>query len=102
MFETLEDIAEKSKPPLDRGYPILTYCFHLILSSAVLILWVRGHRFSHPLSLVLWAAMFVLSLTWLVIGLRSSAPITRYDYRVRYTILWALLLLARDLPEILR
>src|ERR1700752_2638886 len=102
MFETLEEISEKSKPPLDRGYPILTYSIHLILSSSVLILGVRGHSFSHLLGLVVWAAMFLLSLTWLTISLRSSTPVTRYDYRVRYTTLWALLLLAGGLTDILR
>ena len=102
MFDTLEDIAEKSKPPLDRGYPIFTYCFHLILSSAALILGVKGHSFSHLLSPVVWAAMFLLSLIWLIMSLRSSIPITRYDYRVHYTILWALYLLGRFLARISR
>lgn len=105
MFETLEDISEKSKPPLDRGWPILMYGAHVTISSTVLILGicgVRGHGFSHLLSLVAWSAMFLLSLTWLITGLRSSVPITRSDFRVRYTILWVLLLLTGGLADILR
>jgi hypothetical protein len=105
MFETLEDAFEKSKPPLDRGLPILMYGIHVVISSTVLILGicrVRGRGLSHLFTLIVWVAMLLLSLTWLVTSFRSSVPITRYDYRVRYTILWVLLLLARFLPDITR
>lgn len=101
MFETLEDKFEKSKKPLDPGLPILMYSTHVILSSIFLILGVRGHGFSHVLSLVGWAAMFLLSLTWLVTSLRSSDPISRRDCGVRGTVL-LLLLLAQRLPYIWR
>ncbi|MGA9978704.1 MAG: hypothetical protein WBQ08_08725 [Candidatus Sulfotelmatobacter sp.] len=95
MFETLEDRIENKKP-LDRGYPILMFGISAIVSSIALILVVRGHGFSHLFSLVVWAAAFLLSLTWLVTSLRSSAPMTRRDFRVRsMVLLW--LLLAQDL-----
>jgi hypothetical protein len=101
MFETLEDAFEKSKPPLDRGWPILLYGGYLVLSSIALTLGVRRHGFYHPFSLAAWAAMFSLSLIWLVTSLRSSAPVARRDFAIRSNIL-LLLLMAEDLPYIWR
>ena len=101
MFETLEDKFEKSKPPLDRGYPILLYSGYVVVSSIALTLGVRRHNFYHPFSLVVWAAIFLLSLTWLVTSLRSSVPIARHDFAIRSNIL-LFLLMAEDLPYIWR
>jgi hypothetical protein len=101
MFETLEDAFEKSKPPLDRGWPILLYSGYVALSSIVLALGVRGHGFSHLFRLVVWAAMLLLSMNWLVTSLKSSVPITRHDFFIRSNILLTLLM-ADDLPYILR
>jgi hypothetical protein len=101
MFETLEDKFEKSKPPLDRGLPILLYSFYAVFSSIALILGVGRHGFSRLFSLVVWAAMFLLSLTWLMTSLKSSVPNTRRDFWVRSMILlW--LLIAQRLPYLLR
>jgi hypothetical protein len=99
MFETLEDGFEKSRP-LDPRFPIFLYGATAAESSILVILGLRGHGFAHLFSLVDWAAMFLLSLTWLVTSPRS-APITRRDFRVRYTIL-LLLLMAQDFPFIWR
>jgi hypothetical protein len=104
MFETLEDAFEKSKPPLDRGWPILMYSANVVLSSFALILEGR-HGFSpgHArllFSLVVWAVMFLLSLTWLVASLKSSVPITRRDCGIRFTILQILFLLPGFLADI--
>jgi hypothetical protein len=74
MFETLEDAFEKSKPPLDRGWPILLYGGYVVLSSIALTLGVRRHGFHHPFSLAVWAAMFSLSLIGLVTSLRIFRP----------------------------
>ena len=101
MFETLEDKIEKSKKPLDPGLPILIYGATAAVSSIVLILRVQGHGFSHLFSLVGWAAMFLLALTWLVTSLRSSVPITRRDFGVRIAVL-CLLLMVQRLPSIWR
>lgn len=100
MFETLEDSFEKSKPPLDRGLPIFVYSFHAVVSSIALIFGGRGHDPSHLFSLAVWAAMFLLSLTWLVASFRSSVPITRRDFRVRFQILFSLLMVQDALPYI--
>jgi hypothetical protein len=101
MFETLEDSYDKSKPPLDRGVPIFTYSVNLVLSSVALIIGMT-HGFSHLFSLVVWSLMFLLSLTWLVTSLRSSTPITRSDFRPRYSILLTLLLVAGTIGDLLR
>jgi hypothetical protein len=106
MFETLEDAFEKSKPPLDRGWPILMYSANVVLSSFGLIL-EGGHGFSQGharllFSLIVWADMFLLSLTWLVASLKSSVPTTRRDCGVRFIILQVLFLLAAGLADILR
>jgi len=106
MFETLEDAFEKSKPPLDRGYPILMYSAYVVFSSIALILeggYVLSQKHAQLLfSLVLWAVMFSLSLTWLVTSLRSSVPTTRRDCGVRFIVLQVLLLLAGGFADILR
>jgi hypothetical protein len=91
MFETLEDKFEESKKPLDPGLPMLMYSASAIGSCIAIILGMRRHGFSHLFSLVVWATMFLLSLTWLVTSLRSSVPITRRDFRVRHIILLSLL-----------
>jgi hypothetical protein len=101
MFETLEDKIEKSKNPLDPGLPILIYGATTAVSSVVFILRVQAHGFSHLFSLVGWAAMFLLSLTWLVTSFRSSVPITRRDFGVRIAVL-CLLLMVQRLPSIWR
>jgi len=102
MFETLEDRFEKSKPPLDRGYPILMYSAGAILSSIALIRGVPGQGFSRLFSLVDWVAMLLLSLTWLVTSIRSSVPISRRDFRVRSQILLFLLFAWDTLTYILK
>ena len=106
MFETLEDAFEKSKPPLDRGWPILMYSANVVLSSFAFLLEGR-HGFSRGharllFSLIVWAIMFLLSLTWLVASLRPSVPISRRDCGVRFTILQVLFLLPAFLADILR
>ncbi|PWT84255.1 MAG: hypothetical protein C5B58_05000 [Acidobacteria bacterium] len=102
MFETLEDALEKSKPPLDRGVPILAYSILAVLSFVFLVVGVERHGFSRLLGPVVWAVMFLLSLNWLITSLRSSVPISRSDFWVHYKVLWFLLLLAGILEDTLR
>jgi hypothetical protein len=84
MFETLEDMFEESKQPLDRRWPILMYSIFAVYGLVYLILAVRRHQ---PLGLVVGAVMFLLSLIWLTTTIRSPVPVTRRDSRVRRTIL---------------
>jgi hypothetical protein len=102
MFETLEEKFEKSKPPLDRGYPILVYSSYAVVSFIALVLGRRGHGFSQLFSLAVWAAMFLLSFSWLVASVRSSVPITRHELWVRSQILLFLLFAQDTLPYILK
>lgn len=98
MFETLEDSFEKSRP-MDPRVPIFVYGATAAESSIVVILGLRGHGVAHLFSLIIWAAVFLLSLAWLVTSPKSA--VTRRDFRVRYTIL-LLLLMAQQLPDIWR
>jgi hypothetical protein len=91
VFETLEDKFEESKKPLDPGLPILMYSASALGSCIAIFLGMGRHGFSHLFSLVVWATMFLLSLTWLITSLRSSVPMTRRDCRVRHIILLLLL-----------
>ena len=101
MFETLEDKSDKSGKPLDRSLPILMYGITAIGSFIFVILGVREHGLSHPFNLALWAAMFLLSVAWLVTSLRSPVPVTHREFALRGTILiW--LLIAHRLPYVLR
>ena len=89
MFESLEDAFEKSKPPLDRGYPILTYSMYVVVGLFYLIEGVRRH---HPFGAVVGAVVLLLSLIWLITTIRSPAPVTRRDYWVRGQILLGILM----------
>jgi hypothetical protein len=106
MFETLEDAFEKSKPPLDRGWPILMYSANVALSSLALIIEGRhGFSLGHArllFSLIVWAVMFLLSLTWLVASFKSSVPISRRDCGVRFSILQVLFLVPAFLADVSR
>jgi hypothetical protein len=102
MFETLEDAFEKYQRPVDRGDPIVLYSLYVVFSSIALLFGVGGHGFLRLFRLVDCAAMFLLSLTWLVASLRSSARITRRDFSVRWRILLVLLFLAAHLEGIFR
>jgi hypothetical protein len=89
MFETLEDMAEKSKPPLDRGWPALTYSLYAIVGLVYLILGAQRHQLLGP---VVGAVTFLLSLVWLITTIRSPVLVNRRDFRVRAQILvWILL-----------
>ena len=83
MFETL-DPYERT---VDRRWPLLLYSTYGVVGLLFLILEVRSHGFSQPFWLVVLAAVFLLSLTWLATTLRSTVPPTWREVRVRYIIL---------------
>jgi ankyrin repeat protein len=80
MFETLDAPLDKT---VDRRWPLLTYSLYAIGGLLILILEVRKHGFSEPYRLVVPAAMFLLSFTWLVATLGSEVPPTRRQVRFR-------------------
>jgi hypothetical protein len=89
MFESLEDAFEKSKPPLDRGYPILMYSMYVVVGLFYVVEGVRRH---HPFGVVVGAVVFLLSLVWLITIIRSSVPATRRDFWVRgQIVIWILM-----------
>jgi hypothetical protein len=63
------------------------------------ILGVRRHGLSQPFRLVVGAAMFLLSLTWLITTVRSTVPVTNRNFGVRNMIL-ILLLMAQEIAYI--
>jgi hypothetical protein len=89
MFESLEDAFEKSKPPLDRGYPILLYSMYVVVGLFFLIEGVRSH---HPFGAVVGAVVLLLSLIWLITTIKSPVPVTRRDFWVRgQIVIWILM-----------
>jgi hypothetical protein len=89
MFETLEDKFEKSKRPLDRGWPVLTYSIYVVGGLFYITEGVRRH---HPLGVVVGAVVFLLSLIWLITTTKSPLPLSRRDFWVRgQTLVWILI-----------
>jgi hypothetical protein len=89
MFETLEDVSERSKRPLHRGWPIFNYSALAVFGLGYLM---EGVRRRQPLGAVIGAVVFLLSLTWLITTIRSRTPLSRRDFWVRSQIaLWILL-----------
>jgi hypothetical protein len=89
MFESLEDAFEKSKPPLDRGDPILVYSLYVVVGLFYLIEGVRRH---HTLGAVVGAVVILLSLIWLITTIRSPVPVTKHDLWVRGQIVICILM----------
>jgi len=89
MFETLEDMREKSQRPLDRGWPLLTYSIYVV---GGLFYIVEGMRRHHPLGVVVGAVVFLLSLIWLMTTIKSPVPLSRRDFSIRsQTLIWILM-----------
>jgi ankyrin repeat protein len=83
MFESLDPLERT----VDRRLPLLIYSTFAVVSLLFLILEVRRHGFSQPFWPVVLAAVFLLSLTWLVTTLRSTVALTYREVHVRYIIL---------------
>jgi len=100
MFETLE-------PPeqvVARRWPFLLYGSCLFAGLGYVIVGLRRHGFSQPISLAIGCLMFFLSLTWLVTTLRSRLSLTNREFGFRIIILTilnmahVLLNMAQQLP----
>jgi hypothetical protein len=94
MFETLEP-PEQIVP---RRLPLLMYGSYALVGLEFVILGVRRHGLSQPVSLAIACLMLFLSLTWLVTTLRSGSPLTSRKIGVRNIIL-LLLLMAHQTPS---
>jgi hypothetical protein len=95
MFETLDP----QEQTVARRWPLLMYSTYAVGGLVFSILGVRRHGFSQPFRLVVGAAMFLLSLTWLVTTVRSTVPATNRNFGVRNIIL-ILLLMAQEIAYI--
>ena len=96
MFDTLE-------PPeqiVARRWPLLMYGTYALAGLLFAIVGVRKHGLSQPFSLAIACVVFFLSLTWLVLTLKSESPLTNRKFSVRNIIL-ILLLMAHQTPSLL-
>ena len=94
MFET----SDPEEQVVARRWPLLMYGTYAAAGLVFLILGVHRHGFSQPFRLAVGAAMFLLSLFWLVKTLRSTLPVTTRSFGVRNIIL-ILLLMAHTMAQ---
>jgi hypothetical protein len=94
MFETLEDMREKSPRPMSRGTALFMYSFDLALGLFYIISGMRRHQ---PLAVLVGAVVFLLSLIWLVSTIRSPVRVSRRDVRVRGQIVICMLMAYQSL-----
>ena len=92
MFDTLEPPEQ----PVARRWPLLMYATYAVGGLFFVILGLRRHQ---PFRLAVGVAMFLLSLAWLAITLRSTSPVTNRIFGVRNMIL-ILLLMAQEIAHI--
>jgi hypothetical protein len=89
MFETLEDMREKSQRPLGRGTALILYSFDFVVGLVYTISGVRRHQ---SLAVLVGAVVFLLSLVWLVTTIRSPVRVSRRDVWVRGQIVICILM----------
>ncbi|HXJ88056.1 MAG TPA: hypothetical protein VMS18_14640 [Candidatus Binatia bacterium] len=89
MFETLEDLREKSQRPLGRGTALLMYSFDFVVGLFYIVSGMRRHQ---SLAVLVGAIVFLLSLIWLVATIRSPVQVSRSDVWVRGQIVICILM----------
>jgi hypothetical protein len=89
MFETLEDMREKSQRPLGRGTALLIYSFDFVVGLFYIISGMRRHQ---SLAVLVGTVVFLLSLIWLVATIRSPVQVSRRDVWVRGQIVICILM----------
>jgi hypothetical protein len=87
MFEALEP-AEEIVP---RRWPFLMNGTYGLVGLVFVLLVVRRHGLSQPVTLAIACAMCALSLTWLVTTLRSGSSLTNRKLRLRNIIMLVLI-----------
>jgi hypothetical protein len=92
MFETLEPREQ----PASRWLAFLMYIVYGFCGLVFFVLGTLRNGFSRPTALVISAAMFLLSVTWLIVTLRSKASLTSRQVGMR-NIMLLVLLMAHDL-----
>lgn len=89
MFETLEDMREKSQRPMDPFWPHLMYSMDILLGLFYVISGMQRHQW---LAVLIGAVVFLLSLIWLITTIRSQARMSRRDVWVRGQIVICILM----------
>jgi hypothetical protein len=88
MFETLEDMREKSQRPMSREWPLLMYSMDVVLGLFYIISGMQSHQL---FAVLVGAVVFVLSLIWLITTIRSPVRVSRRDAWVRgQIVIWIL------------
>jgi hypothetical protein len=89
MFETLEDMHEKSQRPMSVGTALFMYSFDFVLGLFYIVSGMRRHQ---SLAVLVGAVVFLLSLIWFVATIRSPLRVSRRDVWVRCQIvIWILM-----------
>src|SRR5262249_47419534 len=89
MFETLEDIREKSQRPMSREWPFLLYSIDIVLGLFYIILGMHRHA---AFAVLVGAVVFLLSMIWLITTIRSPVRVSRRDVWVRGQIVLLILM----------
>ncbi len=88
MFETLEDIREKSQRPMDPFWPFLMYSMDIVLGLFYMVTGIQRHQ---RLGAFVGIVVFLLSLVWLITTIRSRIRLSRRDVWIRgQVVLWIL------------
>lgn len=89
MFETLEDMREKSHRPMDPFWPLLMYSMDIVLGLLYIISGMQRHQ---RLGTLVGAVVFLLSLVWLITTIKSRIRLSRRDVWIRgQVVIWILL-----------
>ena len=89
MFETLEDMREKSQRPMDPFWPLLMYSMDAVLGLLYIITGMRRHQL---FGVLVGAVVFVLSFIWSITTIRSPVRVSRRDVWVRGQIVICILM----------
>ena len=80
MFETLEDMREKSQRPLGRGTALFMYRFDVAVGLFYVTSGMQRHQ---QFAVLVGAVVSLLSLIWLTTAIRSRVRVSRRDVWVR-------------------
>jgi hypothetical protein len=89
MFETLEDLREKSQRPMDPFWPLLLYSMNILIGLFYIITGMQRHQW---LGVLVGAVVCLLSLIWLITTIRSPVPVSRRDVWIRGQIVICILM----------
>jgi hypothetical protein len=89
MFETLEDMREKSQRPMDPFWPLLMYSMDIVLGLFYIISGMQRHQ---RLGVLVGAVVFLLSLVWLITTIKSRIRLSRRDVWIRGQIVICILM----------